>query len=390
MNKFFSELFIFVILLAGASCSRKNEPVTFTQVVPQIELSEKNHKWFYFDDDEFFQTPRPQEAPLKEFRPWTECVRISSAASLPVAQTSAPYAGFAVVNRAGMLALKEGGAELFGDVSIFSNDTAESLVFSDGVPVFYLYRSTFFNDRLNDNSNVVQSSRSFLVEFNPNSCLCYPLVTYESLNLLPTDQISGYFWDGKTWACAAKRMLDEDDKVQFTYFYWEPVVSLTDLNPMFTKDMFTFRTSSEEEYTALNMPRLFDQAPAPLVSLLRQIPVELTLYVSWRDSSGTSPVSYYQGGNGSVPLNAHAALVPLSGITVAVFADGTTYIQRTGQKEIAAFRLPLLPGGFVYGDFAVAGKSLYVAWEETSFFKTGRAGFLQVDLGDILSRAVWK
>ena len=49
-----------------------------------------------------------------------------------------------------------------------------------------------------------------------------------------------------------------------------------------------------------------------------------------------------------------------------------------------AFRLPLLPTGYTYGDFAVAGNTLYVAWEQTNFYKTSRAGFLSVNLAAIL------
>ena len=53
-------------------------------------------------------------------------------------------------------------------------------------------------------------------------------------------------------------------------------------------------------------------------------------------------------------------------------------------KVCAAFRLPLLPSGFSYGEEAISGNTLYVAWEESSFFKTGRAGFITVDLKPIL------
>ena len=45
-----------------------------------------------------------------------------------------------------------------------------------------------------------------------------------------------------------------------------------------------------------------------------------------------------------------------------------------------AIRLPKLPVGFVYSDFVISGSTLYVAWEESSFYETGRAGFLQVNL----------
>ena len=49
-----------------------------------------------------------------------------------------------------------------------------------------------------------------------------------------------------------------------------------------------------------------------------------------------------------------------------------------------ALRLPKLPENFVYSDFGISGSFLYVAWEEVSFYETGRAGFLSVDLEKVL------
>ena len=49
-----------------------------------------------------------------------------------------------------------------------------------------------------------------------------------------------------------------------------------------------------------------------------------------------------------------------------------------------AIRLPLLPENFVYSDFVITETSLYAAWEETSFYKTGRSGFIYVDLENTL------
>ena len=133
------------------------------------------------------------------------------------------------------------------------------------------------------------------------------------------------------------------------------------------------------------MPRLFNSAPEDLKDLVSSIPSEFSFSVVWKNSEGTSPVQYFQQGSGGVPLNANAS--SSEKYVAAVFADGTTYIQTRGEEEKnAAFRLPLLPAGYVYGDFAISGDTMYVAWEQSSFYKTGRTGFLQVQLAAVLSQ----
>ena len=136
------------------------------------------------------------------------------------------------------------------------------------------------------------------------------------------------------------------------------------------------------------MPKQFSAAPDDLKKLCASIPSEFTISILWKDGSGTSAVSYYQQGSNSVPLMANGS--HSSSYSTLLFADGTTYILNssdTGEDSpVAAFRLPLLPAGYTYGDFAIAGDTLYVAWEESSFYKTGRTGFLQVDLKAVLEQ----
>ena len=46
-----------------------------------------------------------------------------------------------------------------------------------------------------------------------------------------------------------------------------------------------------------------------------------------------------------------------------------------------------MPAGYNYGEVAIAGNYLYVAWEQTIFYKTGRSGFISVNLEDVLAQA---
>ena len=351
------------------------------KVLPEIKSTQKNHLWYCFDENGFVQTEGPQLSPQVLEKPWTEAVRISSAASAPVTLDGKDR-GYALVNRLGMLMFTEKGIQLQKDTSIFSGVTADSMVFSNDRPVFYLYRSSFFNKAAENGQLVtVQPSRPFLVELNPEAKVFFPLVTYSNLNLADDADIIGYFWDGKTWACSAKRILS--DRVEFSYFYWVPDVPITDMSPALSSlGKNSFRPSSEDDFRALNMPKLFSQAPDELKGLLASIPADYTVSVLWRDGSGTTPVLYYQQGTGTAPLEACGALVPGCGYSVAVFSDGTTYID-TKEKKFA-FRLPLLPAGYSYGEFALAADKLYVAWEQSSFYKTGRSGFIEVSLPDVI------
>ncbi|MBP5359692.1 MAG: hypothetical protein J6Y69_11000 [Treponema sp.] len=364
------------------SCNGKKSKSPLGDMM-ELKPVQKSHVWYYFSDTNFHTVDLPQHSPYVAEKAWTEVVRITSASTSPD-----PSTGYALVNRLGMLTLDDNGPELHTDASIFSGVTADSLVFSNKSPLFYLYRSSFFNvDFEKSVSNAVQPSRPFLVEYDPLAKAFFPLVSYDNLNLSDDEQIAGYFWDGETWACSAKKVVD--NHVSFTYFYWTPYAPLTELSPALANpELFTFRTSTEEEYRNLSMPKAFSAAPDDLKKLCSSIPSEFTVSVLWKDGSGTSAVSYYQQGSNSVPLMANGSS---SGkYSTLIFADGTTYIIKTAEisenQDVTAFRLPLLPAGYTYGDFAIAGDTLYVAWEESSFYKTGRTGFLQVDLKAVLEQ----
>jgi len=389
MNKLLQKIiFLLICTTIFVSCAKKNAEKN----IPLLDEKNIPHAWYYFTSNSFEKTTLPQNAPSVLERPWTEAVRISSAAVVPSGTDSGEYTAYAVVNRAGILALSPSQAKLFCDISLFSQDTADTLVFSNGTPVFYFYQSTFFNESIVSvsaksayNATTVSNARPFLVEFNPHAKIFYPLVSYSNLNLSESDQITGYFWNGTTWACSAKKTVDS--RVTFSYFSWEPVVPLTELSPALSSTQFTFSPLTEDKYRELNTPSLFNGAPRELKNLLSTIPPEFCFYVTYHDDSGTSPVSFYQPGNDLSPVNAHAVLAKRAGYRAAVFADGTTYLKRdSDDATTTAFRLPKLPAGYTYGDFAIAGNTLYISWEESNFYKTGRAGFLTVDINAILEK----
>lgn len=369
------KLFIFVVTCFSFISCVKNKEKKYNSI-NELEIVQR-HTWYTFTETGFEKIDLPQNAKVVSLKPWTESVRISSAGSV---LSSVAYA---LVNKKGLLVFSDDKIDLYKDDSVFINDTVDTLVFSNEMPIFYLFRSTFFNENLSVKSSLHQS-RPFLVEFNPASKVFYPLVSYKNLKLDNEDQISGFFWNGDTWACSSKKM--NGSSVEFSFFDWKPLVPLADLNPAMGEETFLFNSITEDEYKKKNMPKLIDESPEELKMLLSSIPSEYSFYVSWRDYSGTSPVSYCQMGTSDFMLNAHGEGSNKSSYSIVVFSDGTTYVKKMNEEKIScAFRLPLLPSGFTYGEETISGNTLYVAWEESSFFKTGRAGFIAIDLKTIIN-----
>ena len=132
---------------------------------------------------------------------------------------------------------------------------------------------------------------------------------------------------------------------------------------------------------------------------MSSIPQNFSFSVECKNSGGTSPKTFISGSDfgsetaesseNSFLINAHAIIA--DDWICAVFSDGTTYFNGALDGEPilnngknAAFRLPKLPQNYIYGPFCISGTTLAVAWEESDFYKTGRSGFLTVDLKKVL------
>ena len=143
MKKTFFKILLAANLIFIFSCAGKNK--TAENELPTI----KTHNWYYFSNEGFQKIDLPQNAPEVFEKPWTESVRIASAASLVnLENENFKFSAYALVNKKGLLCFYGDKIEFYCDNSIFLPDTADSLVFSDGKPVFYLYKSSFFNSDL--------------------------------------------------------------------------------------------------------------------------------------------------------------------------------------------------------------------------------------------------
>ena len=364
--------------------SEQELPVTIAE-----KLSPETHKWYAFTSQGMEKVDLPQKANSQLKRAWTEAVRISSMGStlsavqgLPgsMQATDVPPA-YAIVNRLGILVFDGKDVKFVKETSTFANNTADNLVFYGDTPIFSMYRNAFFND-----SSTSNTSQPFLLKYDRASGICIPLVTYQNLMIEKNAQITDFTWNGVEWLCALKKQTEE--RVIFDYIKWTPAGDISELAPMKNSNKIAVAEAEEKEFRNTKLPEDFSLAPERLRNLLSVIPKDFSFYIISKHTSGFSPKTYAQGEQ-SDNFGGNALLSDT--YAMAVFQDGTTYLSGAlygkhilGRDKAVAFRLPKLPKGYVYSDFAVSGTNLYVAWEEADFYQTGRSGLLCVDLDKVL------
>lgn len=362
--------------LALCSCGRKNE-----DLLSQNVAQERAHQWYCFSQTGFEKISLPQQAPKSADRPWTEAVRISSAGSNFQADEVRPDA-FAVVNRLGILSFRNGEPSLAMDSGIFPNESAGNLFFENGVPFFTLNKDRTFNK-----AKVSSDLRPFIVRFQEQSNLCIPLLSCQDFGLDEKSEITDLTIRERQFICSVKTY--QQDRLEFTYFAWTPSVPLNTLTATNALKAMRKEEITTEAYRAALAHENISAAPERLQELLSNLPQSFTYSVKCRTAKQNSESFYFHGDRSGRLQSASATIAP--GYALAVFADGTTFLSGSLNKRpalnngsVAAFRLPKLPAGYVYGDAMISQGTLIVAWEEADFYMTGRSGFITVDLDKVL------
>ena len=341
----------------------------------QMEQKSSDHKWFYFSNDSYAETDLPQHSPIHSLKPWTESIRVCDG------NITADGKAILLVNHLGALYFDESDTPaLIQDYQLFSDSTAGNLVFESGIPFFTLVKNSFFNKTASQNPN-----QSHIIRLSTEQKMFFPVVTYGELNIEQTGEVTGTFFDGTDWFSSVKST--KNNKVTFHYIKWKSLVDLASVQP-FASTQSTGSISvseiSESSYRNLVTPEDFSKAPLRLKLLLKSIPKDFDFVLTCRDAGGSSP-RYFSNGLDEDGMVANAIIK--DNWICAVFGDGTTYFCGSldglplinGGKTVA-FRLPKLPSRYSYQAFALSGKYLIVAWEESDFYKTGRSGFLTVDM----------
>lgn len=391
---------IFVLFsLVLFSCAKKTE--TAEDVITEKIIT--THKWYYINANEFETIKKPEEAPRAIKKPYTESIRISgigqTAAIDEYGNKNAVPKAYALVNHLGIIELNGDEAQLHKDKMIFNDFTSEGIVFMNGNPVFSLYKDSFFNETLSSSlsSHSDEQDISVLVQYDTRANTFFPIINSDTLKLSAASQISDYHWDGNFWYYCIKT--SHDNKTEFSYIKWKPIASLLSILPdqssidadrnVDTKSKISLSKSSETEFRKMKEIKNYSEAPDRVKKLLAYLPKDFPFSITVKTAGGPSPRKYENKIDDQLQAE---GIIQLSDTWIgAVFKDGTMYFAGalTGKRILnnskpIALRLPKLPEGYIYTDFGISGDTLYVAWEESSFYETGRSGLLSVDLAQVL------
>jgi len=377
-------LFLTFTLLVLCSCKKKQEQLPVQNAIA-VEITKSNHAWYYFSNTNYHLVDRPQNTPAQAAKPWTESIRISSANNEFCTQNSDSKA-FAVVNRLGILAFNDDVISLSPDTSLFTDRTAGNLVFLNNVPVFSVYKSAFFNDTIlapdykNDSS-----AHLFLLQFDSDAKVSYPVLNCNNITDKTNSEVTDFYWNGLEWCCSIKTI--SDIKNEFSYIRFKPLVTLLSLSPSTAENKLEVEECDADFFRNCRVHYNYSDAPDRIKKLLAGFDTKLPFIIEVKNAGGSSPRIFENNISNSTEKELNAKAILSASWSAALFEDGTLFLEgalpgkhilRSGKP--IAIRLPKLPVGFVYSDFVISGTTLYAAWEESSFYKTGRAGFLQVNL----------
>ena len=373
---------VFILSILFISCNKKNTQ-TDTKM---LQVNPEKHSWYYFADGNFHKSENLNSIPSAAFKPWTEAVRISSASVQDSNNEKTPK-GFALVNRIGVLSFENDKINLVRDTEFFFNSTADNLVFYNNTPVFSVYKNSFFNDQKFSRNAI----HTFLVQFNPEQNVCYPVLTVENLKLPSTAEITDFIWDGQYWTCSVKDTKEAGEKIEFSYLTFQTKEAVTTIYPTTAGNSLHINETNAESFRKAKETENFEKAPLRIKNLLTSLPENLCYSVKVSTAGGHSPRTYIQRAKSTDETDLEAQAILSDSWAACLFSDGSLFLNGAlfGNRILKhgnniAIRLPKLPSGFSYGSFVISGTSLYAAWEESSFFSTARSGFISVDLNEVL------
>lgn len=375
-------LIVYAFLLTG--CHKKNQ-AEIPAETPTVKLQKESHIWYYFTNNGFAEIDKPQNAPFLPMTPWTEAVRISSANNCSQNESEG-CKSYAIVNRLGVLSFDEDKPTLAGDIKLFSDRTCGNLVFVNDSPVFSVYKSAFFNDTITDplykNAN---SQHLFLVHFDDSAKISYPIINCNNLISEPNSEITDFSWDGLNWYCCVKTI--SDVKNTFSYISWKPTTSLLSLSPLVADENITISEIDVDEFRNIKAQLEYKGAPERVKKLLAGFADKIPFTLELKSAGGNSPRVFVNKIENTDKKELQAKGIISESWSCVLFEDGTLFLEGAlpgkhilrGGNPIA-IRLPKLPAGYIYSNFVISGTTLYAAWEESTFYKTARSGFLQVNL----------
>ena len=345
------------------------------------------HRWFYFTDNGFLETQKPSQAPSRTFSPWTETPRITAGALIQGTV-------FFAVNKLGILVcpatsgFQPNGISsktyLVKNPDLFLKHSTGDIYCINEKPVCSFYTNNIFDIPEKTIQENLDFKDAILVQFD-NTTNTFNTLFYSD-TFYPSDKeaeysnvrLSSLQYVDTNWYAAFKS--STDNKTTFLFTKTTEDTTETSSNSM---------QISQDAFRTAIKPLSYSKAPEKIHNLLYMIPKSTSFYLRYIQDSMTSTVIYSQSKNDTVALEGCAMTLP--NCSVAVFSDGTTYFAGTlpfkhvlKNGNTIAFKLPKLPSGYLYGNALLSGSNLYVSWEQTDFYKTGKSGYIVVDLEKVL------
>ena len=183
----------------------------------------------------------------------------------------------------------------------------------------------------------------------------------------------------------------QNEKIDFEYLTFQPKINILSITPTNANDNIHISQTSVSDYRKIKTPISFAKAPDRIKNLLKTLPQNISFELKCYTAGSHSPRVFQKNVNNSANQTLNANAIIAESWTAVLFQDGTLYLDGAlynksilNKGNPLALPLPKLPAGYTYNEFVISGTSLYASWEETSFFKTGRSGFIQINLDSLL------
>ncbi|UTC78434.1 hypothetical protein E4O04_10670 [Treponema sp. OMZ 799] len=362
---------VFPVLLASvllfAACANKEaepETVSLTEKT-EAETKSLNIRWYYFTQAEKSETPclkqtdSPEKVPKQDFMPWTEALRVSGLGLM----YDPPLF---LVNKAGILPAfpieEEPKIEIKSE---FYTKTAEGFYKTGIGSLLRLYTNTIFSSVLPD------ESPSSLLRYNSVNGELLSLIRPEHFKLTTGSQLSALEFD-KKWFAAFKT--EQGDHVTFDYFSFSSFEDLL---------KGTYSVISQEEFINASSPSSLVGDKDGIGKILKMTGKNIKAEIFSEDLN-TKQVIFYQNTNnsyaGDFEITASVCqFTPENNqnpFKAVLLETGRLFYTDTETQEWKEISLPALPQDFIYTYFVIKNDIIISAWEEQSFFETGRTGLL--------------
>lgn len=381
-------LFFSILICVCTSCTNEKDiSEQYTKLLQENNSARVNsHRWFYFTDDGFKETDIPYNAPVVDMKPWTEAIRITS--SLTLEDKS-----YLAVNKLGIIESpetfgiqKEGIASetvLIKEETFFSNASVGDLILDNNSILISFFTNQIFNEsttnELSSDDIVITSLNTETFDFD--SILTKAELTTDNEIDFTETEIREVFFDNSNWHFLLKSNLT----AQTDFSSLSASIELTESD----SPKINIENQSVNHYRFLSSPKYYSELPNKIQDLLSPIPSSVSYLIEYYEAGKASNVQYQKGNYTEKSILGYVQ--SFDHCSIALFEDGTLFFagKLPSQKLLnngnsIAFMLPNLGEGFVYSNIALSGSTLIVGWEEKAFYKTGRSGFLAIDMEEVL------